>query len=157
MWSNRIASWFIFLNVASFLNLLAKYITFKIAKGCSYQDISTVSKSTPLKAHPSFLYSRSTTLKHAESICVPAKENVRILFIDFFMFQHLTNINVGTKRENTKYIRINKRTNWLNCYNLYPISFTSQFIRKISLFKKVMYAFIKTFLQLPNLHLWKLR
>ena len=63
MWSNRIASWFIFLIVVSFFNLSAKYITFKIAMGFSYQDISTASKSTPLKAHASFFLSSFSLFK----------------------------------------------------------------------------------------------
>ena len=51
----------IFIPLVSFLNLLAKYITFKIAKGCSYQDISTASKYAPLKAQPSFSLSNFGT------------------------------------------------------------------------------------------------
>ena len=116
----------IFLTVVSFLNLSTKYITFKIAKGCSYQDISIASKSTPLKAQPSFslsnfvthlssfsLFKKHSIKTHRKYLCSSKGKCLNFIywFFFFFMFQHLTNINARTKRENPEYIRINKKMN----------------------------------------------
>ena len=48
----------IFIPLVSFLNLSEKYLILKKSNVCIYQDISTASKSAPLKALSSFSLSK---------------------------------------------------------------------------------------------------
>ena len=48
----------IFIPLVSFLNLSEKYLTLQKSNACIYQDISTASKSAPLKAPSSFSLSK---------------------------------------------------------------------------------------------------
>ena len=160
----------IFLTVVSFLNLSAKYITFKIAKGCSYQDISTASKSTPLKAQPSFslsnfvthlssfsLFKKHSIKTHRQYLCSRKGKCVNFIYWFFFLCFSIWQIlmlepkgKIQSTLESTK-----KWTSRIVTIFIRFVSFLN-LSENISFLKRVMYAFIKTCLQLPNLHLWKL-
>ena len=114
----------IFLTVVSFLNLSTKYITFKIAKGCSYQDISISSKSTPLKAQPSFslsnlvthlssfsLFKKHSIKTHRKYLCSSKGKCVNFIYWFFLCFSIWQILMLEPKGKNPEYIRINKTTN----------------------------------------------